>query len=89
MGELSHFLNFSAGLRKSSEDGTDISTLLHRNNSKLILLVYPDEEGLLVVMEDASSIWPVTVEVAGLKESISLLEKEVIFNQLTSLAFSH
>jgi len=31
-------------------------------------------------MEDASSLWPVTVEVAGLKESISLLKKEVIFN---------
>jgi len=89
VGEFSHFLYFSTGLRKSGEDGTDVGTLLHRNNSELILLVNPDEECLLVVMEDTSSIRPDTVEITGLKESVSLLEKEVIFNKLTSLAFSH
>jgi hypothetical protein len=45
---------------------------LHGDDSELVLLVDPDEEGLGVVVEDASAAWPVTVEVAGLKESIAL-----------------
>jgi len=39
-------------------------------------------------MEDTSSLRPVTVEVTGLKESVTLLEKEMIFNQLCSLIIS-
>ena len=33
-------------------------------------------------MEDASAIRPVSVETTGFKESITLLEQEVIFNEL-------
>ena len=40
-------------------------------------------------MEDASSLRPVSVEVASIQESISLLEEEVIVDQLLLLCSSH
>jgi hypothetical protein len=72
----------SASSAKSIEDLKDSSTLLHGNNSELILLIDPDKEGFGFVVENSSSFWPVSVEVASSKESISLLEKEVVVNQL-------
>jgi hypothetical protein len=50
----------------------EVSTLLHGNDSKLILFVNPDEEGLLIVVEDTSALWPFSVQVASLQESVSL-----------------
>ena len=62
-------LNSSA---ESVEDFDDTSILLHGDDSELILLVDPDQEGLVVVVEDTSAGWPVSVEVACLEESVSL-----------------
>ena len=89
MSERCHTLNMGCSLRKSCEDCSDVSTLLHGDDSQLILLVDPDEEGLLVVMEDASAFGPVSVEVASIQESVSLLEEEVIVDQLLLLGWSH
>jgi hypothetical protein len=38
----------------------------------LVLFVNPDEESLLLVVEDTTTVGPVAVEVACLKESVSL-----------------
>jgi hypothetical protein len=38
----------------------------------LILFIDPDEEGLLFVVENTTTVGPVTVEATGLKESVSL-----------------
>ena len=76
-------------LGESGENGSNIGTLLHRNNSELVLLIDPDEEGLLVVVEDSSALWPVSVEVAGIKETISLLKEEVVSDQLLLLGRGH
>ena len=40
-------------------------------------------------MEDASAFGPVSVEVASIQESVSLLEEEVIVDQLLLLGWSH
>jgi hypothetical protein len=42
----------------------------------LIFFVDPDEESLGIVVEDTSARWPVSVEVAGLEESVSLSKSE-------------
>ena len=89
MSKRSHALNVGRSLRQSSKNSSDVSTLLHGDDSQLILLIDPDEEGLLVVVEDASSLRPVSVEVASIQESISLLEEEVIVDQLLLLCSSH
>ena len=89
VSKLSHALNVGGSLRQSCEDGSDVGTLLHGNNSQLILLIDPDKESLLVVVEDASAFWPVSVEVASVQEPVPLFEEEVIVDQLLLLSCSH
>jgi len=62
---------------------------LHGNNSKLILFIDPNQEVLLIVMEDTSTIWPVSVETASIKESITFLEEIVISNELVLIFLAH
>merc|ERR1712088_708912 len=52
-------------LGKSAEHFPNISTLLHGDDAELILLVDPDEEGLLCVVEDATSLRPVTLHASN------------------------
>jgi len=89
VGESSNTLDLTTGDGKSAENSTDISARLHRNDSKLILLIDPDEESLLIVVEDASALGPVSVKVASFEETITLLEEEVVSNELVSLSIGH
>ena len=89
MGKLSYLLNLCGSSSKSREDGSNIGTLLHGNDSELILFVDPDEETLLIVVEDASSFRPVSVETNCFKEAISLLEQEVVGDKLILLLLGH
>ena len=57
--------------------------------SQLVLFVDPDKEGLFIVVEDASSFGPVSVETNCFKEAISLFEKEVVGNELSLLLLGH
>ena len=70
--ELADSFDMSSGSAESVEDLEDTSSWLHGNDSKLILLIDPDEESLGVVVEDSSAGWPVSVEVASGQESVSL-----------------
>ena len=89
MGKLGYFLDFCGCLLKSGENCANISSLLHRYDSELILFVDPDKEGLLIVMENTTTFWPVSVEAACLKESISFLKKEMVIDELLLLCSSH
>jgi hypothetical protein len=89
VSETSHLFNLGAGDGESSEDSTDISAILHGDDSQLVFLVDPDEERFCGVVEDSSAFWPVTVKSAGFKEAITLFEEEVICNELVSLLVGH
>jgi len=82
ISKFSHLFDLSSTDGKSSEDFSNVGSFFHGNDSKLILLVDPDEECLVFVMVDTSSGWPVSIETTSVKESVSLLEEEVISNQL-------
>ena len=82
VSECGHFLDCGAGGRESGEDGTDVGALLHGDDPELVLFVDPDEEILLSVVEDASALGPVPVKTTGFEESVSLLEEEMIVDQL-------
>ena len=86
MSELGDLLDVCGGYGESGENGTNISSRLHRDDSELIFLIYPDQESLVVVVEDSTTFRPVSVQTAGLKESVSLLEKEVIIDQLFTIS---
>jgi len=87
--EAGYLLDLGTCDSKSCENGSNISSILHRNNSKLVLFVDPNKEGLLVVVEDASAFGPISVKVARLEEAIALFEKEVVGYELVFLRFTH
>ena len=89
VSELSLCLDMSSCDSESTENSSNVSSLLHWNDSELILLVDPDQECLFLVVENTSASWPVSVETTGLQESIPFLEEEVIGNQLSLLFFGH
>ena len=62
---------------------------MHGDDSKLVFFVDPYKEGLVVVVEDSSSLRPVTVETTCIQESVSFFEEEVVSNQLILLFRSH
>ena len=59
--------------------------LLHRDDSELILFVDPDEECEIIVQEDTPAFRPISIESNSFKESITLLEEEMIFNKSFSV----
>ena len=89
VSELSNFLDIGSSTREATEDLADISALLHGDDTELILLVHPDKESLGIIVEDAAAIGPVAVETAGLKEAITLLEEEVVSNELLLVLRAH
>ena len=76
VGELGDSLNVLGSTAEALEDGTDVGTLLHGDDTKLILFVDPDEESLLSVVEDTSAFGPVAVQATGLKETVTLPRKK-------------
>jgi len=82
VGEFANSLNMSGTSAESLENGCDVGIILHGDDSQLILLINPDKESLGSIVENTSSIWPVSIEVASGKESISLFEEEMIVDEL-------
>ena len=88
-GELSDLLDSGGSVAQSLEDSEDVGTRLHRNDTELVLLVDPGEEGLVSIVEDTTTLGPVAIASAGLEEAVSLLEEEVVLNKLLALSVSH
>merc|ERR1719210_778292 len=71
------------------EDTLDVSALLHGDDSHLILLVDPDQEGLGVLVEDSTALGPVTLHTSNGKVAISGDEEEVIVDELLTDGLLH
>merc|ERR1719198_23938 len=68
--------NDIGGLGESLEDVDDVVTLLHGDDTHVVLFVDPDEEVLGLVVEDTTGIGPVATASGGEKEGgVGLLEK--------------
>jgi len=89
VGEFSYGLNVSASSAESVEDLHDSGTLLHGNNSELIFLIDPNVESFVSIVENTSSRWPLSVEVASFEESVTLLEENVVSDELVLVGFGH
>ena len=72
MSKVTDSLNVIGSSAESLENGLDIGSILHGNDSELIFLVNPDEESLSSIVVNTSAGWPVSVETARLEESITL-----------------
>merc|ERR1719167_220489 len=71
------------------ENAADVTTLLHGDDSELILLVDPGEEGLLFVVVDSPALWPVTFHAGGNQVLVAGHEEEVVVHQLLSDLLFH
>merc|ERR1719342_1992119 len=67
----------------------DVASLLHGNDSQLILFVDPGQEGLVLVVEDASALRPVSLHTSNLEIWVTRHEEEVIINQLLPHLLAH
>merc|ERR1719356_550363 len=76
-------------LGKSLKDTLDITTILHRDDSQLVFFIDPDEEGLLVIVENTTTLRPVTLHTSNLEVSVSRHKQEVIINKLLANILSH
>merc|ERR1712110_62262 len=74
---------------QSFENTLDITSLLHGNDSELILFINPDKECFGFVVEDSTAFWPVTFHTSYLQVWITRHEEEVVINQLLSDFFIH
>lgn len=86
MGELGLLLNGTNSAGKSLENFADVRTVLHGDDSELILFVDPHEEGLSLVVEDSASFGPFSLEEGGLEVLVITLEEEVISGELLLLS---
>jgi hypothetical protein len=64
------------------EDTLDVSTLLHGDDTELILLVDPDQEGLVGVVEDTTALGPVALHTGHLQVGVTRHEEEVVVDEL-------
>ena len=55
----------------------------------MVFFVDPDKESLVVVVEDASSSWPVSVEATCFEESVAFFEEEVVLDELFLVLWGH
>jgi len=81
-----HSLN---SLGKSFKDTSDISSHLHGDDTELILFIDPDKEGLLFIVEDTTTLRPISLHTGNSQVSVSRNKEEVIINQLLADIFLH
>ena len=60
---------------KTGEDSLDVAALLHGDDPHLVLLVHPQQEGLGLVVEDSTALWPVALHAGSLEGNCQLLNR--------------
>lgn len=83
------FLDVSVSTLESTEELVKLNSLSHGDDSKLVLLVAPDDQVFVIIYEEASSWRPVFVQFSGLIPSIPFFEKTVISSKLIFGLFTH
>merc|ERR1719347_2047963 len=86
LDRVSHSLDATG---KAREDLLDVSSLLHGDDPHLILLIDPEQEGLLSIVEDATALGPVTLHASGSEVAVSRHEEEVVIDKLLADLLVH
>ena len=86
---LDRILDSLDAASKSVKHLLDITSLLHGDDPELVLLVDPGQEGLVLVVEDATSLGPVTLHASDLEVGVSRDKEEVVIDQLLPDLLTH
>merc|ERR1712038_1648085 len=62
---------------------------LHGNDTELILLVDPDKESFVLVVEDTTALGPVTFHTGNLQVGVTRHEEEVVVDELLADGHIH
>lgn len=81
VGEWHALFDVVDGADETTEDLAKITTHLHGDDAKVILFVAPDQEGLGVIVVDATAGGPEPAGVGGLEETVTFLEEEVVVDE--------
>merc|ERR1712036_179103 len=71
------------------EDTLDITALLHGDDAELILLVDPDKESFVLVVEDATAFGPIALHTSDLQVGITRHEEEMVIDELLAGGLVH
>ena len=63
--ELNKLVDGPAGSAESIKNFSDVSTLLHGNNSQLVFFINPDQESFIEIMENSSTLRPILVKITS------------------------
>merc|ERR1719476_387637 len=86
---LDRVLDSLDALGQSGEDFFHISSLLHGDDAELVLFVHPDQESLVLVVEDTTTLRPVTLHAGNGKVPVAGDEEEVVVNELLTDLLVH
>merc|ERR1711963_487399 len=86
---LDRVLDSLDALGEPGEDFFHISSLLHGDDAELVLFVHPDKESLVLVMEDTTTLRPVTLHASNGKVPVARDEEEVVVNELLANLLVH
>jgi len=74
---------------EAGEDSLDVAALLHGDDTGLVLLIDPEKEGLGVIVEDSTTLGPVTLHTSDSQVTVSGNEEEVVIDQLLTDSLVH
>merc|ERR1719458_1161075 len=74
---------------KTVKHSPDISSHLHGDNTELIFFIDPGEEGLVLVVEDSTTLGPITLHTSDLEVGVARDKEEVVVDQLLPHSLVH
>lgn len=89
VGEGDALLDVVDGGYQAAVHLSQVTAHLHGDEAEVVLLVAPHQEGLGVIVVDATAGGPEATRVGGLQETISLLEEEVVIDELLLDVLAH
>jgi len=87
---LDESFNLIESTTKAVKHRAHVSSLLHRDDARVILLVYPNKEVLVIVVPDSTRVRPVTCHArAREKRGDRFVKQEVVVDQLLLFGRGH
>uniref|UniRef100_A0A0A9XT78 Glutamate racemase n=1 Tax=Lygus hesperus TaxID=30085 RepID=A0A0A9XT78_LYGHE len=89
VGEGHPLFNVVDSANETPVDLSEVTTHLHGDQPEVIFLIAPDEESFVFVVVDTPTSGPESAGVGSLEETVTLLEEEVIIDELLLDLFGH
>jgi len=62
---------------------------VHGDDTELVLVIDPQEESLVIVVEEASTVWPVALEPGESQSGVVILEQVATFSKVIFVRVTH